>query len=63
MQKEMSASQLEYLQLLGNKFTGFNSYQIKYFNYMLKDKVMQKTGLSSLEIHSDFNSIYKSGKR
>ncbi len=62
LQKEMSASQVEYLQLLANKFISFNPYQTKYFNYMLKDKVMEKTGLSSLEIHTDFSSISKSGK-
>jgi hypothetical protein len=62
MQKEMSSAQVEYLHLLANKFVSFNPYQTKYFNYMLKDKVMQKTGLSSLEIHTDFSSVCKSGK-
>ena len=61
MQKEMSASQKEYLHLLAEKFISFNPYQVKYFNYLLKDRTMQKTGLSALEIHSDFKSLYESG--
>lgn len=63
MQKEMSASQIEYLQLLANKFMSFNPYQMKYFNHVFSDKVIQKTGLSVLDIHTDFNSMYQSGMR
>lgn len=61
MSQGMTPSQKEYLQLLGNKFMNFNSYQLTYFNNLLKERVMKNTGLSEIDIHTDFGSLYQSG--
>lgn len=58
----MSPPQKEYLQLLASKFLNFNNYQMTYFNILLKEKALKKTGLSILDLHTDFKAIYQSGK-
>jgi hypothetical protein len=60
MAKVMSSPQKKYLDLLATKFLGFNNYQMTYFNTLLKEKALKKTGLSTLDLHTDFQAMYKS---
>ena len=57
----MSSTQKEYLQLLADKFISFNIYQMKYFNHNLKERAIQKTGLSAAVINTDFRSLTNTG--
>jgi hypothetical protein len=58
----MTPHQKQYLLFLADKFVNLNVLQMKYFNSILKDKTMQKTGLSALELHTDMRQIIEAGK-
>ena len=57
----MSSSQRDYLQLLANKFLSFNQYQITYLNIILREKVLKTSGLSPVELQTDFKSLLDHG--
>ena len=57
----MQSSQKDYLQLLANKFLSFNQYQITYLNKKIREKVLKTTGLTQVELQTDFKSFLDQG--